>query len=236
MDIYDEQYVANLFNRMSKSYGTANYISSFGFTERWRRQCVQEINWKTEMENGYDLMSGMGECWSLINKAAQHSHQLNGVDISPEMNKVASAKANQFPSIPIQVLEQNVLQNSIPSNSADYILSAFGLKTFSDKQLQQLASQISRLLKSNGQFSFIEISKPTNKLLLLPYMFYLKFLIPLIGKLFMGNSSDYSMLGIYCENFKDCASFKNYLEEEGLEVVFKKYFFGCATGVVGRKK
>lgn len=51
----------------------------------------------------------------------------------------------------------------------------------------------------------------------------------------MGDSNDYKMLGIYCDNFGDCTKFVTYLKDEGLEVNMKKYFFGCATGVVGKK-
>lgn len=235
MDIYDEKFVANLFNRMSKTYGLTNYISSFGFTERWRMQCVKEINWNREIKNGFDLMSGMGESWNLINKFCKNNHRLTGVDISPVMNQKANEKLTEYQNLKIKVEEQNVLQNNIEANSADYIISTFGLKTFSDQQLQILAKQINRILKSGGQCSFVEISKPKNKLLIIPYMFYLKLLIPIIGKLFMGNSSDYKMLGIYCEAFQDCSKFKTYLEAEGMEVEMYKYFFGCATGVKGIK-
>ena len=87
----------------------------------------------------------------------------------------------------------------------------------------------------NGQFSFIEISKPRNILLMVPYMIYLKLLIPLIGKIFMGNSNDYRMLGVYYEHFGDCSTFRDFLQEEGLQVKQQNYFFGCASGVVGSK-
>lgn len=235
MDIYDEKFVENLFNRMSKTYGTANYISSFGFTERWRKQCINEIEWDYKIEKGYDLMSGMGETWNLIHKKSKKNHSLIGVDISPKMNEKAIEKINNYKPLKISIREENVLQNKIDTNSSDYVVSTFGLKTFSDEQLKILAKEVNRILKINGQFSFVEISKPQNLLLIIPYMFYLKFLIPLIGKLFMGNSLDYKMLGIYCERFKDCEKFKIYLEKEGLKVKMIKYFFGCATGVIGKK-
>jgi demethylmenaquinone methyltransferase/2-methoxy-6-polyprenyl-1,4-benzoquinol methylase len=235
MNIYNEQFVENLFNRMSSTYGTLNYISSFGFTERWRKQCIREIDWGIKMTKGFDLMSGMGETWNLIDAASKYPHQLIGVDISPVMNAKAKEKINQYPSIQIEVQEENVLQNAIPANSGDYIVSTFGLKTFSDEQLQLLAKQVSRILKVGGQFSFVEISKPKNILLILPYMFYLRFLIPIIGKIFSGNAMDYKMLGIYCDKFKDCKKFKTYLEQEGLQVEMCSYFFGCATGVKGIK-
>ncbi len=235
MDIYDEKFVENLFNRMSNTYGTTNYISSFGFTERWRKQCVREIDWSSDIEKGYDLMSGMGESWNLINKECKKNHQLVGVDISPKMNGQAKGKLTSYKNLKIHIREENVLKNSIDDNSTDYVISTFGLKTFSDAQLKVLAKQIHRILKVNGQFSFVEISKPKNKFLILSYMFYLKLIIPIVGKLFMGNSSDYKMLGIYCEAFKDCHRFKSYLEEEGLQVEMCQYFFGCATGVKGKK-
>lgn len=235
MDIYNEKFVENMFNRMSKTYGTANYISSFGFTERWRKQCINEIDWNLDIAKGYDLMSGMGETWNIINRESKHCHSLVGLDISPEMNKKAKEKIDKYPSLEIMIREENVLRNKIASNSCDYVVSTFGLKTFSNDQLLTLAKEVNRILKVNGQFSFIEISKPKNILLVIPYMFYLKILIPIIGKIFMGNSSDYRMLGVYCEKFKDCEIFKRHLEEEGLKVQMVKYFFGCATGVKGKK-
>ncbi|MBK6364717.1 MAG: class I SAM-dependent methyltransferase [Saprospiraceae bacterium] len=128
MDIYDEKFVENLFNRMSKTYGTANYLSSFGFTERWRKQCIREIDWNLEIEKGFDLMSGMGETWDLIDKESKQNHQLIGVDISPAMNIKANERINKYHSLEISIREENVLHNDIDSNSSDYIVSTFGLK------------------------------------------------------------------------------------------------------------
>ena len=53
---------------MFKKYGTANYISSFGFTERLRKQGIKEIDWNLKIEKGFDSVSEMGETWNLINK------------------------------------------------------------------------------------------------------------------------------------------------------------------------
>ncbi|MGR3810307.1 class I SAM-dependent methyltransferase [Jiulongibacter sp. NS-SX5] len=235
LDIYNEQFVAGLFNRMSQTYGLTNYLSSFGFTERWRRQCVKEIDWSQNIKQGYDFMSGMGESWPNIEKELKSEHKITGVDLSPVMNATAVRKSKLYKRMTIEIEEQNILENRLSSESADYIISTFGLKTFSSDQLKILAKQINRILKKGGQFSMIEISKPKNRLLQLPYIFYLKYLIPLIGKLFMGNSADYRMLGVYCTNFGDCTEFSEFLKEEGLRVKMKSYFFGCATGVVGHK-
>jgi demethylmenaquinone methyltransferase/2-methoxy-6-polyprenyl-1,4-benzoquinol methylase len=117
----------------------------------------------------------------------------------------------------------------------DFVLSAFGLKTFSDQQLQLLAREISRVLRPGGQVSVVEISVPSLWLLRPVFMFYLRFLIPVIGKLFAGNSSDYRMLGVYCKAFGNSRKFQSYLEDCGIATNYWSYFYGCASGVVGVK-
>ena len=232
-EIYDDNFVKSLFDRMSKTYGITNYISSFGFTERWRKKCVKGINWTDDMKIGYDLMSGMGESWHLILK--ESNTKIIGVDISSEMNKKAYENLTRNKYWQVEILEQNVLNSNIATESADYIISTFGLKTFSIDKQKTLAKEMSRILRTGGQISLIEISEPDNILLKIPYMFYLKIIIPVIGRIFMGNSSDYNMLGVYCKYFKNCNQFQSFLKEEGLSVKTTKHFFGCATGIVGYK-
>ena len=178
-------------------------------------------------------MSGTGESWPLMLK--KKNVQIKAVDISAEMLRKAKQNLLKHPSWKVELCEENVLQSSIPSNSCDFVVSTFGLKTFSLKKQKTLAKEVARILKKGGQLAFIEISRPKNALLRIPFMFYLRFVIPLVGKLFMGNSDDYRMLGIYCHSFEDCSHFASFLQAEGLQVEMKNYFLGCATGVVGFK-
>jgi ubiquinone/menaquinone biosynthesis C-methylase UbiE len=67
------------------------------------------------------------------------------------------------------------------------VISGFGLKTFNDKQLVQLANEIDRILKPNGKFSLIDVSVPKIRILKPFYMFYLKNIIPILGKVFLGS-------------------------------------------------
>ena len=119
--------------------------------------------------------------------------------------------------------------------NADTVVSAFGIKTFSDEQKAILASEIWRILKPNGTFSLIEVSVPSNAFLKPLYMFYLKTIIPLIGSIFLGNPENYKMLGVYTEKFGNCQKMKEILENQGFTVIYHDYFFGCATGLSGIK-
>jgi demethylmenaquinone methyltransferase/2-methoxy-6-polyprenyl-1,4-benzoquinol methylase len=66
-------------------------------------------------------------------------------------------------------------------------------------------------------------------------MFYLNKIIPIIGRLFLGNPVCYRMLGAYTEAFGNARHFAECLREAGLKAVLVSYFFGCATGVRGFK-
>ncbi|WP_020569557.1 class I SAM-dependent methyltransferase [Neolewinella persica] len=234
-DIYDEQYVASLFDRMSSTYGVANYLTSFGFTERWRKRCVAMINWRAENICCYDLMSGMGEIWVSVMAASPQSTKIIGIDISTEMNARAMDQIIDNPDRKLSILTANALDSDIPDGVADVIVSSFGLKTFSDPQLKILAAEVARILRPGGQFSFIEISKPPNPVLRTLLMFYLKYIVPLIGYFFMKDATSYRMLGVYTVSYGNSEGFCTYLREAGLTTTYVSDFFGCATGARGHK-
>ena len=137
--------------------------------------------------------------------------------------------------LPITVLEADALASALAAGSIDCVIATFGLKTLNDEQKDRFAQEIARVLKPNGHFSLLEISVPRQRLLRLPYLFYLKQIIPLIGKLLLGNPDNYRMLGIYTEQFQSCERMGYALQAAGLQVRVKSFFFGCATGVYGYK-
>lgn len=233
-NIYDSKYVEKLFNKMSSSYDRMNYITSFGFSSRWRKQCVKTLSLnKTSVI--IDIMSGMGECWKPITKQTPPNSELIAIDFSSEMVKYAQKRISKFKQHKITLLKEDIFKNSVESGKADYVISGFGLKTFSPYQLNKLAIQIERMLKPNGQFSLIDVSVPKNKVLKAFYLFYLKKIIPILGFFFLGNPSSYKMLGVYTEMFQNSKEVKLIFEQHNFEVEYIEYFFGCASGIKGRK-
>lgn len=231
-DIYHPSFVMRLFDEMSHTYGIVNYISSFGFAERWRRQCARKLLLPAGAVV-LDLMSGMGEMWPSLFKVAGGKLKLTAVELSHEMCKRARPNCQRYAA---DLLQTNALALPIADGSVDAVVSAFGLKTFSAAQKQQLAKEIFRVLKPGGQFSLVEISTPEPRWLKLPYMLYIKRVIPLVGRLFMGNPDNYRMLGVYTERFGNAATTCRYMQEAGLDARFERYFFGCASGVTGIKQ
>ncbi|KAA3624295.1 MAG: methyltransferase domain-containing protein [Bacteroidetes bacterium] len=233
--IYNPDYIEDLFDKMSASYARMNYITSFGFSTRWRRQCVQSINIPAGATVA-DLMTGMGECWSDILNETGKGGRIIALDFSEGMLQHAYKRLTKMQNARIDILKANVFDNEIPDQSVDAVISGFGIKTFSESQLTDLANEIHRILKPGGSFSLIDVSVPTPGLLRRLYMFYLKNIIPILGWLFLGNPETYKMLGIYTEHFQNSEKATEIFRKEGFEVEMTRFFYGCATGIKGKRQ
>jgi ubiquinone/menaquinone biosynthesis methyltransferase len=233
-NIYNPAFVKELFNRMSSSYERMNFITSFGFSIRWRKQFLNSFIPTKQKVEIIDFLTGMGETWSATKNIMPNS-TLTVLDFSEGMLKYAEQKSKDKFNNEIIILHQDILQNKLPSNYFDFVTCAFGLKTFNDEQISILASETKRILKQDGLFSFVEVSKPNSKMLKILYGFYLGKVIPILGKLLLGNPSEYKMLWEYTERFGNAKNAAEIFTKTGLKVEFKSYFYGCATGFSGRK-
>lgn len=233
-NIYNPEYVKGLFNKMSSSYERMNFITSFGFSIRWRRQFLEPFKQTKHKAEIIDLLTGMGETWNATKNKLPNS-SLTVLDFSDGMLKYAKQKSETQFNDEIIVLQQDILYNKLPSNYYDFVTCAFGLKTFNEEQINILAKETKRILKNGGQFSFIEVSKPKNKILKKLYGFYLGQIIPILGRLLLGNPEEYRMLWQYTNKFDNAKRATEIFTKTGLTTKFYSYFYGCATGFYGTK-
>lgn len=233
-NIYNPEYIRGLFNRMSSSYERVNYLTSFGFSIRWRSQFLKSFKPTTHKAEAIDLLTGMGETWAAIRHRLPNAN-LTVLDFSEGMLRYAKQKSKDKFGDSITFLQQNVLQSDLPSDHFDFVTCAFGLKTFNEEQLALLAQETKRILKPGGQFSFIEVSKPNPKVLSWLYGFYLGRAIPVLGKLLLGSPQEYKMLWNYTRRFENARKAADLFTAAGLHTEFASYFYGCATGFHGRK-
>ena len=107
-DIYDPAYVKDVFDRCSGRYIAFSYACSFGFTERWRRQCVAALPVPRSGRNlGDDLMAGTGEAWPHLLKRFPNLGAITAIDISTGMHEHAMARLHQHRAHKIAFIEDN---------------------------------------------------------------------------------------------------------------------------------
>lgn len=235
-DIYDATFVKGVFDRCSERYIALSYLFSLGFTERWRRQCIGAMPAPAEPPSrGYDLMAGTGEVWPHLLKRFPDLEEIVAVDISSGMHTRAMDRLHRLRAHKIAFIEDDVFASDLPDESAEFVVSTFGLKTFKPEHHAKLAVLVARVLRPGGVYSMIEASDPKNWWLRSLYMFHMKVVLPLVERTLLRGAQDFSMIGQYTSNFGDASEFAEMLRAEGLQVEFNKHFFGCATSVTGRK-
>jgi ubiquinone/menaquinone biosynthesis C-methylase UbiE len=140
VDISNPAYVRDLFDRVSNTYGYTNYLASFGFTERWRKQCLEKLTQLPEGAVGIDLMCGRGETWRQLFRRQCRISKLTALDISPVMIAGAREQATKIGAANMEFVEVDVFENTIPSCSVDFVISTFGVKTINAGQLRYLGA------------------------------------------------------------------------------------------------
>ena len=232
LDLYDPAFVSRLFDEMARTYGVVNLIASLGFARRWRRQCLQSIPIPPNA-TVLDLMCGMGELCPDLLRMLGPEGRIHALDLSPAMCAEARKLHSTHDPTRLHIIQADALNCPIADESVDVVISTFGQKTFHRQQLIKLGEEVHRILRPGGQFSFLEISVPKFRLLQWPYMAYLHYIIPWIGKLAMGNRENYRLLGVYTDAFQNCRHAVDAFTAAGLHVQYQTYFFGCATGISG---
>jgi demethylmenaquinone methyltransferase/2-methoxy-6-polyprenyl-1,4-benzoquinol methylase len=232
-DLYAPAFVRRLFDEMADTYERVNELTSFGFSRRWRRQAVEHLAPGSGMVV-LDAMTGMGEGWPYLARALGAGGQVIAIDLSPGMLAHAAARRARI-ATPVDLRQGDALASGLADGSVDAVLCLFGLKTLSSAQQTAFAREIGRVLRPGGRASLVEVSVPSSRLLRVPYRFYLRHVIPLLGRLLLGNPANYRLLGVYTDRFRDSRGMADALRTHGLDVELVSYFFGCATGVVARK-
>ncbi len=81
---YRSEHLVDLFNRMARTYGAVNLMSSFGFSHLWRKACVDALG----VQPGHrcaDLMAGMGESSVLLAHGPVTGLKIDAIDFCPAM-------------------------------------------------------------------------------------------------------------------------------------------------------
>jgi demethylmenaquinone methyltransferase/2-methoxy-6-polyprenyl-1,4-benzoquinol methylase len=102
---------------MSSSYERMNYITSFGFSIRWRTQFLDVFRPISPDAEIIDLLTGMGETWSAIRRKFPNAH-LTVLDFSEGMLKYARQKSRDKFNNQITVIQQDILTRTMDNQKS----------------------------------------------------------------------------------------------------------------------
>jgi ubiquinone/menaquinone biosynthesis methyltransferase len=234
--VYAGSTVRELFDTMSDSYERVNCVLSGGLTVWWRRRLVTQLARRAAPSGArvHDLLTGQGELWPSVRRAFPAS-PIVGLDFSEGMLAGARRRIHRSGLTDVVILHEDALANSIPDASAQLVVCAFGLKTFSEEDRERFAAEVVRILAPGGACAFIEASYPTHPLLRLVFAIHVERVVPFVGGLVARARDEYATLAPYTKRFGDARAFTASLAARGLDVTPLRWMGGFATGVIGSR-
>ncbi|HEU4324934.1 MAG TPA: class I SAM-dependent methyltransferase [Roseiflexaceae bacterium] len=234
-DIYDPQFQHGMFNALARRYDLTSSVASLGLDSRLRADLAERMDLSQGMAI-CDLMSGGGEMWPHLLPPIGPDGRLTAVEYAPAMQERARRRRERLPNPSTVTLHAgDAFATRLPAESFDAVVCAFGLKTLSPAQLESLLNEIQRILRPNGIFGFVELSRPDAPRLRRWMGFYLARVVPALSGLVGADRRPYLLLGRYLGSFDSSVWLLPSLRRRGF--VYHRYQLlgGCATALVGMK-
>ena len=206
-----------MFDRIAPAYDFLNHLLSFGRDFSWRSSLANTVV-KDKKLRILDLATGTGDVLiSLLNKNPNITEAV-GLDISENMLALCRRKITRRKlTNRIKLIRANVTANGLGDESFDVVTMGFGIRNTPDA-LKTL-TEIHRLLKPSGTALILEFSIPSNRALRGFYLFYLRFFVPLLGRLLSGDKYAYRYLDTSIENFHHPNDFRRLMQKAGFSNV-----------------
>ena len=187
--------VKNVFNKVYDKYDLMNDFMSLGIHRIWKKDLIQLMN-PSKGKKLIDVACGTGDLGKLYLDSVGANQKILCVDPNKGMIKKGKSKLKKYKNIKWIIASAENLP--IQDNSCDYYTISFGLRN--TKNLNKALSEAYRILKPGGRYLCLEFSKIENSNLNSFYKNYSK-LIPLIGKIVVGEKEPYEYLIKSIENF-----------------------------------
>ena len=187
--------VKNVFNKVYDKYDLMNDFMSLGIHRIWKKDLIQLMN-PSKGKKLIDVACGTGDLGKLYLDSVGANQKVLCVDPNKSMIKKGKSKLKKYKNIKWIIAAAENLP--ITDNSCDYYTISFGLRNA--KNLNKALSEAYRVLKPGGRYLCLEFSKIENSNLNYFYKNYSK-LIPLVGKIVVGEKEPYEYLIKSIENF-----------------------------------
>ncbi|GAB4330102.1 MAG: bifunctional demethylmenaquinone methyltransferase/2-methoxy-6-polyprenyl-1,4-benzoquinol methylase UbiE [Bacteroidales bacterium] len=203
--------VRAMFNNIAHRYDFLNHFLSAGIDFVWRRKAVnrlKEISPRTIL----DIATGTADL--AIEAIRLKPEKIIGIDIAEAMLEHGRKKVRRKGLDNLITLETGDSEAlRFADNSFDAVMVAFGVRNFGN--LRKGLSEMHRVLKPGGMAVILEFSMPRKWPFRRLYLFYFRFILPLVGRLVSGDPAAYTYLPESVSQFPDGTDFLKILEDTG---------------------
>ena len=184
--------VASVFHSVAARYDTMNDLMSMGVHRLWKRFTI-ELSGVRKGQAVLDIAGGTGDLARKFSELVGDNGRVVLADINDSMLHVGRDKLIDCGvTNNVEYVQANAETLPFADNTFDCVSISFGLRNVTDKNAA-IRSML-RVLKPSGRLLILEFSKTSNPLLTKMYDAYSFYLLPLMGKLVVGDSDSYQYL------------------------------------------
>ena len=205
--------VQNVFDQVYDRYDLMNDFISLGVHRIWKKNMLNMMN-PSHNQKLIDVACGTGDIAKLFLDNVNKLSQITCVDPNKGMISKGKEKLSKYKNLNWIVASAEKLP--VKDNSFDFYTISFGLRNTTN--LNKSLSEAYRVLKPGGKFLCLEFSKIQNSKLNFIYKNYSK-LIPLVGKIIVGEKKPYEYL------IESIESFVN--QDQLIDLMIKENFKKC---------
>ena len=188
--------VNDLFATIAPRYDLINDLQSFGLHRWWKRRLLRLAAVRSG-ESALDLCCGTGDVAFALAAAGAHA---TGLDFSGPMLAVAEQRRRrgQGAKLPVEAeanpkfLQGDALRTPFPDAHFDVVTISYGLRNLAsvDDGLREMW----RVLRPGGRLLVLDFGKPDNAAWRGAYFTYLRFAVPVFGRVFCRNAEAYAYI------------------------------------------
>jgi demethylmenaquinone methyltransferase/2-methoxy-6-polyprenyl-1,4-benzoquinol methylase len=202
--------VHDLFAQVAPRYDLINDLQSFWLHRWWKRKLISMAE-PQPGERALDLCCGTGDvAFALAAKGAR----VVGLDFSESMLEVARKRSQSNP-FPVDLVQGDAEALAFDDNSFDIVTISYGLRNLTDAKAG--LAEMFRVAKPGGRLLVLDFGKPDNPLWRALYFSYLRYIVPVFGRLFCGDSQTHSYILV---------SLRNYPAQKGIAAAMQN--IGCS--------
>ncbi len=219
-----DQALKAMFSRIARRYILANRWMTWGQDSKWRQRVITLAKIPRQ-GTLLDLGTGTGD---LILQAVQRDASLMAVaaDITSEMMQVGRERPS---GEQIRWLNTDALDLPFDDETFDAVVSGYLLRNVIDVG-KSLGEQY-RVLKWGGRMVSLDTTPPPVDFWHLPVHFYLKYLVPFLGRSITGDKNAYTYLSDSTRNFLKAIELRDCLIKAGFKDAGYCNFMGGAMAI-----
>ncbi len=215
-----EEYVNAIFSTIAHKYDAMNTLMTLSLDQKWRKFTVSQA----ELQPGdrcLDVCCGTGKLALELAKKITPGGKVVGVDFCSEMLEVAQRNIakTEFKDC-IELLQGNAVNLPFVDNIFACATIGFALRNVPD--IKKTLQEMMRVVKPGGKVISLELAKPSLPVFKQLYYLYFDYLVPLLGRLNIGQGGPYSYLPQSLKIFPHQSEIKKMFCSVGLENV--KYY------------